>query len=240
MVAREDIRQRILVFVDVLKLIYHDVFQPLLPFLPDLPAVVQNVQGEINQIVKIQRKALALLIEIAVENFVLQGGCALGQLQKMVHIGINEGLDIPPAALAPADVINGLLNGDVPARNAKILENRGQYGLFVLLVHDEECLRVAHHMAVLFEKGDAEAVEGGDPGKVLIRQLAADTLFHLRGGLIGEGDAEDIGRGDAQHIHEIEITGGQGLGLPGACPGHYPDIPLRGGGGLPLGGVQLR
>ena len=149
MIAGENIRQRILILVDVLEFVHHDIFQPLLPFLPYLPAVIENVQGKIDQIVKIQGKALSLLVKIAIEDLVFQGGCALDQLQKVIHIGIDEGFDIPSAALAPADMVDGLLDGDVPACNAQVLKNSGEHGLLILLIHDEKGFGIAYHMAVL-------------------------------------------------------------------------------------------
>ena len=70
-VAGKQLRQGILVFVNVLKFVYHDVFQSLLPLFQHFPAAVQNMQGKIDQVVKIQSEALALLIKIPVEDLIL-------------------------------------------------------------------------------------------------------------------------------------------------------------------------
>ena len=83
-------------------------------------------------------------------------------------------------------------------------------------------------------------MEGGDPGQVLVGQLPTDALFHLCCGLIGEGHAENIGSGDAQHIHQIHIPRRKRFGFSGARTGHHPDIPFRSGHSLCLGGIELR
>ena len=97
--------------------------------------MLQDIQRKIDQVIKVQGKALALLIEILVKDLVFQSGGAAHQVQQAVHVGINQGFYIPSAALAPADMIHRLLNGDVPSGNAQILKYRGKDCLFVLLIH---------------------------------------------------------------------------------------------------------
>ena len=201
MVAAENIRQSILILIDILELIHHNVFQTMLPLFPYLPAVLQNVKSKIHQVVKIQRKALSLFVIVLIQDLVLERRGAAHQLQQRVHIRVNEGFHIPPAALAPADIIDGLLNGDIPPGDPQILEDGGQNRLFVLLIHHQKRLGIAHHVAVLFQKAYAEAMKGCDPGQILIRKLGADPLFHFSSCLIGEGHTEDIGGGNAKHIH---------------------------------------
>ena len=236
----EDICQGILVLVDVLKLVHHDVFEPCLPLLPGVPVMLQNVESEVNEIVKIQTVALALFIKIAVHDLVLQGSRLVGQVHQPVQIGINEGLDVSPAALAPADVVHRLLDGHIPGGDAQILEDSAEHGLLVLLVQDDEGGGIADDVAVLFQKAHAEAVEGGDAAQILVGQNLSDSLFHLRGGLVGKGDAEDIGGGNAQLFHEVHVPGRQGLGLAGARTRHHTDEALRGGSRLILFGIQFR
>ena len=237
-IAAEDVRQCVLIFVDILKLIHHDVFEPLLPLFPDLPALLQNIQRKVDEIVNIQTVTLALLVEKLVQNPVPQSGGGGGQLQKMVHIRVDEGFYISPAALTPADIVDGLLHRNVLCGNAQGFKHGGKHRLLVLLVHHKKAFGVLHHMAVLFQQAHAEAVEGGDPGQILIRQLASDPLFHFVGRFVGKGDAKDVGRGDAQCLHQIQIACRKGFGFAGACAGHHPDTAFGSGGGLPLLGIQ--
>ena len=152
---------------------------------------------------------------------------------------MDKGFHIPPAALAPADVVYRFLDGDVPAGDAQILKDYAQHSLLVLLVQDEKGFGIAHHMAVLFQQPYAEAVKGGDPSQILVRQLGPDPLFHLGSGFIGKGDTENIGSGDAQGIHQIQISGRQCFCFSGACASHHPNVSFRGCGRLPLLWVQL-
>ena len=150
-VARQDIRQGILVLVDVLKFVHHDVFEPLLPFPAGELVPLQDVQGEVHQVIEIQAVALTLFIKIAVHDLVLQGVGGGGQVVEMAHIHVDEGLHIPPPALAPADVVDGILDGHVPAGEPQVLEDGAQDRCLVLLVQDDEGTGILDHMAVLFE-----------------------------------------------------------------------------------------
>ena len=82
-------------------------------------------------------------------------------------------------------------------------------------------------------------MEGGDHPQVPIGKLTADALFHLQRGLVGEGHAEDVGGGDTQLLHQIQIPAGQGLGLAASRAGDDPDVALGLGGGGKLFPIQL-
>ena len=62
----KDIRQGVLVLINVLKFIHHDIFQASLPFFPGNFVLLQNVECKVDQIIKIKTITLSLLIEIAV------------------------------------------------------------------------------------------------------------------------------------------------------------------------------
>ena len=190
-----------------------------------MPILLQNVQGEIDKIVKVQTIALSLFVEEAVQNLVFQGCSLLGKFQELVWVP-DKGLHITPAAFAPADMVDGLFDGKVPAGDAQVLENHAEYGLLVLLVQDHKGGGIADHVAVFFEKPHAEAMEGGNPSQVLIRELTADPLFHLGGGFVGKGHAENVGCGDAKLIHQVHIPGRKRFRFAGPGPRHHPDIAL--------------
>ena len=65
MVTAQNLHQLVLKLVDILELVDHDVLQPLLPLEPNVRMLLENIQGELDQVVIIQRKALLFLIEIA-------------------------------------------------------------------------------------------------------------------------------------------------------------------------------
>lgn len=71
-IAAEHLHQLILETVDVLKFIDHDIFQPLLPFQPDILMFPKDVQGEFDEVIVIQTEAFLFLIQVAIENDILR------------------------------------------------------------------------------------------------------------------------------------------------------------------------
>ena len=69
--------QFILQGVDVLELVDHDVFQPLLPFQTDVFPFFENMQRELDQVVVIQSKTFLFLIEITKKDNILCPGCCV-------------------------------------------------------------------------------------------------------------------------------------------------------------------
>ena len=67
-IAAQHLHQLILQRVDILKLVDHDVFEPLLPLEPDVLVLLENIERELDEVVVVEAEALFLLIEIAVED----------------------------------------------------------------------------------------------------------------------------------------------------------------------------
>ena len=82
-------------------------------------------------------------------------------------------------------------------------------------------------------------MEGVDVAGVIVPGELVDALAHLVGRLVGEGDAQDVPRQDAQLIDQVGEPVGQGPGLAGARPSDHPDKALGGGDRLTLGGIQF-
>ena len=73
MVAAERLHELVLQPVDVLKLIDHDVGKALLPFLPDVRILPEDIEAELDEVVIVEAEALLLLVEVAVENDLVGG-----------------------------------------------------------------------------------------------------------------------------------------------------------------------
>ena len=67
-VARQQICQLVLLTIDVLVFIDHDVHHALAPFVKLFREFFENVQRRKNQVVKVQRVIFFLLVEVAVIN----------------------------------------------------------------------------------------------------------------------------------------------------------------------------
>ena len=239
-IAAQDLHQPVLRFVDVLELVDHDVFQPLLPLLPDLRGLAEDVQGEQEQVVVIQTEALLLLVQVAVEQDVpdADGGIVLflqpvqrqlDQVQIVVRL---------PEQLDDLEHVPRLAEGHVPQGQAPLLVDDLQHLVDVRVVQHQKALRVADGVAVLLQDGDAEAVERTDVAGVLVADHVVDAPAHLVGGLVGEGDAQDVAGEDAELLHQIGEAAGQGARLAAAGPGQHADEALRLRDGFPLGLVQ--
>ena len=237
-VSRQNIRQLVLILVNVLKFIDHGVFQPLLPLFPHLCVLPQAVERKIDDIVKVEAVAFALLIEIPVHDLVLERVGRRFQLPQALWVHIDERAHIAAPALAPANVVDGVLDGHIPRGDAQLLKNSAQHRRLVLLVQNDEGGGILQDVAVLLQKPHAEAMERRDERQVLIGQDAADALFHLGGRLVRKRDAEDIRSRDAERLHQIQIACGQRFRLAGASARDHADIALRRFRSLALRGVQ--
>ena len=98
----------------------------------------------------------------------------------------------------------------------KVISRSVKHGVNVCVVQYQKALWIPHRMAVLLEHGDAETVEGVDIARVIVAGEDVDALAHLICGFVGEGDAEDISRQDAQLVHQKGKTMGERPCLAGA------------------------
>ena len=73
MIAAERLHELVLQPVDVLELIDHDVGQALLPFLPDVRILPEDIEAELDEVVIVEAEAFLLLVEVAVENDLVGG-----------------------------------------------------------------------------------------------------------------------------------------------------------------------
>ena len=113
--------------------------------------------------------------------------------------------------------------------------------LAVFLVEDLEVLGVADAVDFLSKEPHAEPVYGahevvGVPGRHELRYAA----LHLLGGLVSEGQAQDVGRVDTQFVHYVGVSEGEGSRLARTCTCDDTDAPLGGGHRLPLSAVECR
>ena len=73
MICAQRLHKLVLQRVYILKLVYHYVFKPLLPFQAYFVRLGEYIQRELDKVVIIKAEAFLLLIKIAVEYYVLGG-----------------------------------------------------------------------------------------------------------------------------------------------------------------------
>ena len=107
------------------------------------------------------------------------------------------------------------------------------------LVVDRELLRVAELVGVPPQDPHAGGVERGHPHLLGDRaDEGADPVLHLVGGLVGEGDGEDLEGADALVADQVGDAVREHAGLAGAGAGDDEQRPVDVGDGLRLDRVQ--
>ena len=107
------------------------------------------------------------------------------------------------------------------------------------LVVDREARRVPEPFGVAAEDAHARGVERGDPHLLGDgSHQRADALFHLVGGLVGEGDGQDLERRDVLLSDEPGDAMGEDARLAGAGTRHHQLRTAAVGDRVFLGGVQ--
>ena len=223
-----------IVGIAVLRLIDHDVIQLVLPVFPRIRETVKDEEGEVHQVVEVQRPTLHLAAQVA------------DQVAGATHLvgddraGKHPGLDVAVQGFLGADAVQEVLDSLFGPFDAKLVHAFLGQGLGILFVEDGEGFREAQPVDFLAEELDAEAVQGADKVVVIAAvDHQGDAAAHFGGRLVGKGEAEDVGRIDAQHIDQIGVAVGQGLGLPGTRTGNDTHPAFRGGDGRPLPAVQV-
>ena len=200
----------------------------------------KDVEGEGEKVVVVQSEALLLLVEIAVEDDVL-GALGLFVLFPQGVQGEGDEIQVVVGAvhqLFHLDHVPRRREGHVPQGEPTLVVDELEHGVDIAVVQHQKALGVLHGVAVLLENGYAEAVEGVDVAGVVVAGEGVDPLAHLQGGLVGEGDAENVPWENAHLLHQVGKAPGERPGLAGARAGHHPDKALGGRHRLALGVVE--
>ena len=229
MPGAEPLHEVPVVEVAVLGLVHHNVVEGILPVLGRVLEVVQDILRDVHQVVEIQGVMLHLAGNIAREA----GGAA----HLVAHLAAGEhiGLDIPVEGLLHGDRLEELLDGLLRALDSHLVHRLLGDGLRVFLIEDGEGLGEAQPIDLLPQELHAEPVQGAHE-VVVVPALdhLGDTAPHLRGRLVGEGEAEDVRRVYAQHVDDVGVAVGEGLGLARPCARHHAYAALGGLYGLLL------
>ena len=133
-----------------------------------------------------------------------------------------------------------LLHGGIRALHLHLLHHLARQALAVVLVQNQEILRIAKAINLAAEHLYAESVDGADE---VIDTAAApehprDAGLHLLRRLVGESHAEDVGRVDTDLLHQPRIARRQHTRLARAGAGHNLHTPFDGLHSAALLGVE--
>ncbi len=238
MTGAQPLHQLELRVVRVLELVHQDVLESSLVEIEHVRPLEQQPQGQDDLIPEVD-VALAghqlLVLRVrggqldlargAVTPFGIVG-CGLGRgAQPLRALRVVFGRDV--LVLAPADERDDGLQvaGRVPertvARQWQLEEPVAQEDDLLGPAEDAEIVLQANLERVAPQQAVAEGVEGGDLDVgVPVGHELVDALFHLGGGLVREGEREDLFRAGAALGDQPGDTAGDDGGLARAGAGH--------------------
>ena len=240
-VAAEHFHQFVLQIIDILELIDHDVFQPGLPFLPDIRMLPEDMQRYHDQIVIIQSEAFLFLIKIPVKQDIPDAGSPVVLLFQRLQRHSQQILVILRILLQLPHLkhIPGIGIGHIPKGQIPLLIDQLQHIIDIRIIQHQEILRVLHGITVFHQYGYTEAMEGIDIARILIPGQIMDPLPHLICGFVRKCHAEDVSRKDTKFLHQPCKPVRERPCLPAAGPCDHAHVPFRRGHSFPLGFIQL-
>ena len=174
---------RVLIFVDV------NVLEALLPTVADRGRFAQEFYGTEEEIVEIERATLREEFFVGFEN--------IGDLRTVWTKGF--GTDVRGGF----SVIFGVadLAEDIPRRESLVTDVEARHrefdgGELVVVIENREVIRQTGRGGFAAKKASAQRMECGEPRafgrNTGTEKQIRDTRLHFFGGLIGEGDSEDV------------------------------------------------
>ena len=232
--AGQQLQQPELRVVGVLVLVHQHPAEAVPVAGADLVEQLQHVHRPHQQVVEVHRVGVEhppLVHSVGLADHLLERPSpglllvGLGVYQRVLGVG-DAGADGPRRIALRVD-----LELDQAA-----LQHPQRVGLVV----DREALRVSEALGLDPQQPGAGRVEGHHPHPpVHPADQRADPLAHLLGGLVGEGDREDLVRPRPAGGQKPGDAVGQDPGLARARPGQHQQRALAVGDGLALGRVQL-
>ena len=230
----EQLQEPVLRVVRVLVLVDEDVAERLLPFLLRLGEALEHVDREVEHVVEVdgvrgEELALVQLVDVG-DRLVVEARDAarvLGRADQLV-LRLRD------------------LRVDAARREAlrvalELLEALLREAQLVGAVVDREVRAVAEARRLAAEDPAAGGVEGHHPAGARGRaDEVLDALPHLGGGLVREGDREDLGRLRADRGEQVGDPAREHAGLARPRSRDHEHRPLGREDGLPLGRIEVR
>ena len=233
MLLREQLQQHVLRVVRVLVLVDEHVAERLRPLRARFREALQHVDGEHQHVVEVdgvrsEQTPLVELVDVG-HRLVVEARDA-----RRVLVGADQ------LVLRVRDLRVDAARHEALRVALELLEARLDEPHLVGLVVDREVRAVAEPLGLAAQHPAARGVERHDPDRARDRaERPLDARLHLAGGLVREGDREDLVRLHAAGGQQVRDAVGEDARLPRAGAGDHEQRPLGGQHGLPLGGVQV-
>ena len=219
--GREHEDEIVLDAVGVLVLVDEDVAEPTLVVLEHLGELAEQLDGVDQQVVEVHGPGLE------------QAGLVVGE--DVRDLALEDRLGPFLVLLGADSVVLGGRDGAVHRARRELLgietevaDDVSGEAVGVGLVVDRERRREPHLPGIAAQDAYARRVERGHPHLLGDRtdQLGHPAL-HLVGGLVGEGDGQDLERRDTLVLDEVGDAVGEHAGLARARAGHDEKGPAR-------------
>ena len=213
MLRREEMDEAVLGVVDVLVLVDEDVAEALLPLGRDLGMGLEHLDRLLDEVVEVEGAVVGeggLVAAIDGGDDLLEGALRRAAIVIRAHHLILRAADgvEDVGGLVLLRVVVGVdqgLAGD---------------GLLVALVEDHEVVGHADGLAIDAEDAGADRMESAGPdARRHLADEVGDARLHLVGGLVGEGDREDVLGRDAGLADHVGDAVGERAGLATAGAG---------------------
>ncbi len=236
-VRGQQLDEAVLGDVGILELVDQDVLEAPGVLFADGVVLVQQLDHPQQQVVEVDGVALAQKLVVALVDAhdhlftVVARGDVLGHLQLV--LGSRDGrVDAGRAIdfIVEVQLFKGALD----------------QGFLIVGVHDDE-VRVERQVGSLAaQNAGANGVEGTQPdvsGNGALALAAVEQvfypIFHLAGGLVGEGNGQDVVRAHAHIADQVRDALGEHARLAGAWPGQHEHLSKPGGNRLSLLFVEV-
>ncbi len=201
--------------VGVLVLVDEDVPESPLVERRDARESPEQVDGLRDEIVEVEGVGTGELARVTAEDLDEDGLCGVGE------VGVPRiALDILQLVLGLRDAAGDLAHGEAVGVGVEVLDDALEEGARVGGVVDREAPGVAEALRLSAQDAHARRVEGRDPhalGRLPDERL--DAIPHLSGGLVGEGDREDLARPGVARLDEVGDAPREHARLARSCPG---------------------
>ena len=229
----KQLHELVLRVVDVLILVHQHVMESFVILLEGLRARLEELHGHHQQVIEIQRIALAQFPLIR----------AIDALHDLVELAFAPA----PILLHPHQLILRRTDGVLDVRRLELLgvDVQKRQRLFddrplVALVVDDVVIGHADGLTIGAQDSRADGVEGACPQPARLgADEVSDALFHLPGGFVGEGDGEDLGGGNVQVFDHVGDAVCEGAGLPAPCARDDQNRPVNSLSSLLLLGIEV-
>ena len=201
--------QLVLGVVGVLVLVHEDVAELAAVVVRDFGELLQQEDGAANQVVKVEGVGGAQTLRVDGVN--LRDGLLVRVIAR--HTGCVH-LSADQLVLQRGDAVTHCLGGELLGVQVELFDDEAQQALRVGRIVNREGGLQAQGGGLTAQHAHAEAVEGRDPHVLGARtDQRLDTFTHFGGGLVGEGDGENLAGGRAVGCEQVGDAVGQHAGL---------------------------